>query len=82
MKKSVANEYRRKAMEMYNKAPVDINKIPELINKYRGDLKFVPDAVPYFIYIPRDKINDNDSYFACISQVINDIKSLQINERI
>ncbi len=69
-------------MEMYNKAPVDINKIPELINKYRGDLKFVPDAVPYFTYIPRDKINDNDSYFACISQVINDIKSLQINERI
>lgn len=69
-------------MEMYSKAPVDINKIPELINKYRGDLKFVPDVNPYFTYIPRGKINDNDSYFACISQVINDIKSLQIYERI
>ena len=68
-------------LEMYPKAPVDINKIPDLIGKYRGDLKFVPDAVPYFSYTPRTKITDNDSYFTCMTDVINDIKSLQITER-
>ncbi len=65
-------------LEMYPKAPVDINKIPDLIGKYRGDLKFVPDATPYFSYTPRAKLTDNDSYFACMNDVINDIKALQI----
>lgn len=33
---------------MYEKARVDINKIPVLIESYNGSLKFVTDKVPYF----------------------------------
>ena len=33
---------------LYNKANVDINKIPPLLEQYNGALKFVPEANPYF----------------------------------
>ena len=33
---------------MYEKARVDISKIPELIESYNGTLKFVTDKAPYF----------------------------------
>jgi transcription-repair coupling factor (superfamily II helicase) len=61
---------------MYQKAPVDINKIPSLIEKYRGDLKFIPDANPYFIYKPRTGIKDNDSCFEQLNSVIENVKSI------
>lgn len=35
---------------MYNKAAVDINRIPKLIENYQGALKFVPETNPYFAY--------------------------------
>jgi len=63
-------------IEMYLKAPVDINKIPSLIKKYRGDLKFIPDQTPYFTYIPRDTIKDSDGYFSTLNSVVEDIGSL------
>lgn len=34
---------------MYRKAKVDINRIPDLVERYAGSLKFVPEAEPYFI---------------------------------
>ncbi len=33
---------------MYEKAKVDINKIPALIESYNGSLKFITDKVPFF----------------------------------
>ncbi len=63
-------------VEMYPKAPVDINRIPELITRYKGDLKFIPDSVPYFNYIPREKITDMDTYFSLVEAVVDSIKSL------
>ena len=64
-------------IDMYQKAPVDINRIPALVEKYRGDLKFIPDACPYFIYTPRNTIKDNDACFAVLENVINDIDSIK-----
>ncbi len=63
-------------INMYQKAPVDINKIPTLVDKYRGDLKFVPDANPYFTYSPRNVIKDNESCFGILDDVVEDIKGL------
>ena len=62
--------------DMYQKAPVDINKIPSLVEKYRGDLKFVPDSNPYFTYTPRNPIKDSEQCFQQLDIVINDIKTL------
>lgn len=33
---------------MYQKAKVNINRIPELLGEYKGQLKFIPEANPYF----------------------------------
>ncbi len=63
-------------IDMYQKAPVDINKIPALIGKYRGDLKFIPDANPYFTYTPRNPIKDNEMCFDVLESLIEDIKTL------
>lgn len=35
---------------MYPKGEIRTENIPALIEMYGGDLKFVPDAVPYFLY--------------------------------
>ena len=35
---------------LYNKAAVNINRIPALIESYQGALKFVPETNPYFVY--------------------------------
>lgn len=65
-------------LDMYQKAPVDINKIPSLIEKYRGDLKFIPDASPYFTYTPRNAIKDNEGCFEQLSVIIDDISSIKM----
>ena len=71
--KGTAKEFR---FNMYQKAPVDITKIPSLVEKYRGDLKFVPDVNPYFIYKPRKDIKDNDSCFEQLTAIIENVKSI------
>ena len=63
-------------LDMYKLAPVDINKIPELVGQYRGDLKFIPDANPYFTYTPRNPIKDSDQCFQCLTAVVNDIAAI------
>ena len=42
---------------MYPKGDIRTENIPALIEKYDGDLKFVPDAVPYFLYHKDGKKN-------------------------
>ncbi|MBQ6814494.1 MAG: transcription-repair coupling factor [Lachnospiraceae bacterium] len=63
-------------IDMYDKAPVDINKIPALIEKYRGDLKFVPDKTPYFTYAPRCAIKDDKQCFEQLGIIIDSIQSI------
>ena len=63
-------------INMYSKAPVDINKIPALVEKYRGDLKFIADANPYFNYIPRNAIKDNEGCFDVLDDIVDAIAGL------
>lgn len=37
---------------MYEKAKIDINRIPDLLKQYGGALKFVTGTNPYFLYLP------------------------------
>ena len=39
-------------LELYTKARYDINKIPELLEKYKGELAFSAKDTPVFTYIP------------------------------
>ena len=55
---------------------VDINKIPALVEKYRGDLKFIADANPYFNYIPRNAIKDNEGCFDVLDDIVDAIAGL------
>ncbi|MBQ2744929.1 MAG: transcription-repair coupling factor [Lachnospiraceae bacterium] len=63
-------------IDMYQKAPVDITRIPELIEKYRGDLKFVPDTNPHFTFTARNAIKDNEMCFNILQSLIEDMKTL------
>lgn len=65
-------------LDMYHMAPVDITKIQGLVDKYRGDIKFVPDKAPYFIYTPRNGIKDSDQCFEHLNAVIDEIKTILI----
>lgn len=59
---------------MYNKAPVDINRIPPLLEKYGRKLKFVGGDNPYFMYM-HGNLGSAD-ILKCEKNVIKDVKSL------
>lgn len=65
---------------MYNKAKVDINRIPKLLEIYSPFLKFVPDANPYFVYTflkPKNKKQvENYQVFDTIKKLLEDMKLL------
>ena len=68
---------------MYNKAKVDINRIPPLLKEYNGTLKFFPEASPYFIYYPAkdyDNIRQKKSnlyiLFENTKKLLENIRSL------
>ncbi len=44
----VKTEYVR--MQMYEEARVDVSKIPQLLEQYKGLLTFKPEKKPYFLY--------------------------------
>jgi len=58
---------------MFERARVDINKIPELIEDYKGSLKFVPDTIPYFVF----RLNKNRKTGKVDNhKVLDDLKEL------
>lgn len=63
---------------MYEKAKVKVEKIPDLIQKYKGDLQFTVDANPYFIYQKRgkNKKDKDEDTLELVKNVLNDIKLL------
>lgn len=46
----LAHKENEAKLTMYPKAKLDVQKIPELVAKYKNNLKFVPQANPYFEY--------------------------------
>ena len=63
---------------MYEKAKVKVEKIPDLIQKYKGDLQFTIDANPYFTYQKKgkNKKDKDEDTLELVKNVLNDIKLL------
>ncbi len=68
---------------MYPKAKLAVNRIPELIEKHRGNLKFLPQSNPYFAYqLPKNIKGKTDhiSVFENIKKLLEDFKLLMQEE--
>jgi transcription-repair coupling factor (superfamily II helicase) len=65
---------------LYNKAKLKVDQIPELIAKYKPDLKLTPETSPYFTYILKknSKTNKIDALtlFENIKNLLIDMKFL------
>ena len=63
---------------MYEKAKVNPQRIPPLIQSYRGNLVFKAEAVPYFVYYKkgRNKKEKDETVLELVKKLLNDIKSL------
>ena len=68
---------------MYNKAPVDTDKLNSLLSKHRNKLKFTADANPYFTYMPNagtvnKSISDTKVFIELLADIVNDIGELTV----
>ena len=63
---------------MYEKAKVNAQRIPMLIDKYKGNLKFTVDVNPYFTFQKkgRNKKEKDEDVIDLVKNVLNDIKTL------
>ena len=63
---------------MYEKAKVHAEKIPALLEQYKGDLSFKVDANPYFVYQKKAKNNKDKEpdVLELVKNVLNSIKTL------
>jgi transcription-repair coupling factor (superfamily II helicase) len=60
---------------MYEKAKVNPNNIPTLLEKHRNTLKFTIDTNPFFTYIlPKKK--EKPDIISIVKNILNDIKTL------
>lgn len=63
---------------MYEQAKVKVEKIPLLIQAYKGDLQFTVDTNPFFTYQKksRNKKEKEEDVLEVVKKVLNDIKTL------
>ena len=63
---------------MYERAKVQVEKIPALIEQYKGSLKFTVDANPYFTYQKKgkNKKDKDEDVLELVKNILNDIKLL------
>ena len=66
---------------MYPQAHVDVNKIPDIIRKYNGSLKFKAESVPYFTFIPyKNELKNDERYFETVEGIIADIAGIMLTD--
>lgn len=70
---------------IYNKAPVDTDKLNSLLSKHRNKLKFTADINPYFTYMPNagtvnKSINDTGTFIQLLTDIVKDIEGLTHEE--
>ena len=62
---------------MHERAKVQVEKIPDLLNKYQSQLVFKPEAVPYFVYQEKgNKLKSSKPVLESVKLVLNDLKML------
>ena len=63
---------------MYEKAAVHVERIPSLVESYKGDLEFKIDANPYFVYAKKGKNKNEkeDDVLEIVKNILNSIKTL------
>ena len=65
---------------MYQRANINVENIPKLLEKYKGVLTFTAAEEPYFTYVERKKVNkDMDAVLNTVKILLNDIKILLVS---
>lgn len=66
-------------LTMYQKAKLQVEKIPDLVRSYKGDLKLVPGDVPSFHYIDRrNKNQDSLEMMGKAEAILKDMCGIRI----
>jgi transcription-repair coupling factor (superfamily II helicase) len=63
---------------MYERAEVHVERIPALLERYKGDLKFTVDTNPYFTYQKKgkNKKDKDEEVLELVKNILIDIKTL------
>lgn len=67
-------------LTMYKHAEIDTAGIPKLVEKYRGDLKFIMKEEPYFIYRDRGKDMDCETMMEKTQGLLKEMLPLLVTE--
>lgn len=62
---------------MYPQAKIDTDKIPEIIGRYRRQIKFHVESTPYFTYVLPNEGKDIEEYLNMVQAVVQEIKELR-----
>lgn len=66
---------------MYERAAVDVVKIPSILATFRNQLKFTADKNPYFTYIyNKHEIKDDAGQIQTVRKLLDHIKDLMLEE--
>ena len=66
---------------MYENAEADGTKIPDLLKKYKNQLKFRPDNPSNFIYMyPKDAPRDEISQLETLQKLLEDMSIIQVKK--
>ncbi len=63
-------------LTMYEKAEIAVAKIPKLVERYQGALKFQAAQAPYFIYERKNNKNTETNVLKTLSYLLEDMKYL------
>ena len=66
-------------LTMHQKAKLQVEKIPDLVRSYKGDLKLVPGDVPSFHYVDRrNKNQDSLEMMGKAEEILKDMCGIRI----
>ena len=72
----VSGNASRLKLTMYEKAGIDIVKIPKLVERYQGALKFQASGTPYFLYERKNNKKTETNVLKTVSYLLEDMKML------
>lgn len=73
----IKGDRQRLKISLYPRAKIDINMIPDMIKKYRNDMKFCCSDPPYFEYMPKRQLKNTDELFDKMDEIVQDIEGLK-----